>query len=231
MDGLTMHRWHFAFTITYHYIFPQLTMGLALLIVLLKTMALRTGDEHYNRQRALLGEDLRDQFRHGGRDRNPDGVSVRHQLGAILRGCRRGHWTNAGHGGRFLLLSGIARSWGSFSYGEKRLGPRGHWFAAFMVFLGSWLSGYFIIATDAWMQHPVGYTLGPTGEILLSSFWALLFNPWVGWQYLHNMIGAVVTGCFVMAAVGAFYLLSGKHEDYGRLLCASASWWVWLPRF
>ena len=49
MDGLTMHRWHFAFTITYHYIFPQLTMGLALLIVLLKTLALRTGDEHYNR--------------------------------------------------------------------------------------------------------------------------------------------------------------------------------------
>jgi len=105
---------------------------------------------------------------------------------------------------------------GLFLHGEKRLGPRGHWFAAFMVLLGSWLSGYFIIATDAWMQHPVGYTLGPKGEILLNSFWALLFNPWVGWQYLHNMIGAVITGCFVMAAVGAFYLLSGKHEDYGR---------------
>jgi cytochrome d ubiquinol oxidase subunit I len=105
---------------------------------------------------------------------------------------------------------------GLLLHGEKRLGPKGHWFAAFMVFLGSWLSGYFIIATDAWMQHPVGYTLGAKGEILLSSFWALLFNPWVGWQYLHNMIGAVITGCFVMTAVGAFYLLSGKHEDYGR---------------
>ena len=49
MDALTMHRWHFAFTVTYHYIFPQLTMGLALLIVLLKTEVLRTGSEHYNR--------------------------------------------------------------------------------------------------------------------------------------------------------------------------------------
>ena len=48
-DALTVHRLHFAFTITYHYIFPQLTMGLALLIVILKTMALRTGDGHYNR--------------------------------------------------------------------------------------------------------------------------------------------------------------------------------------
>ena len=61
------------------------------------------------------------------------------------------------------------------------------------------------MATDAWMQHPVGYTLGPHGEILLASFWGLLLNPWVFWQYLHNMIGAVVTGSFVMAAVGAFY--------------------------
>jgi hypothetical protein len=48
MDALTLHRIHFAFTITYHYLFPQLTMGLALLIVVLKTMALRTNDERYN---------------------------------------------------------------------------------------------------------------------------------------------------------------------------------------
>src|SRR4030095_2000319 len=65
---------------------------------------------------------------------------------------------------------------GLFLFGEKRLGPRGHWFAAFMVFLGSWLSGYFIICTNAWMQHPVGYTLGPKGEILLNRFLAILFN-------------------------------------------------------
>ena len=57
------------------------------------------------------------------------------------------------------------------------------------------------------MQHPVGYALGPHGEILLSSFWGLLLNPWMFWQYLHNMIGAVVTASFVMASVGAFYLL------------------------
>jgi cytochrome d ubiquinol oxidase subunit I len=103
-----------------------------------------------------------------------------------------------------------------FLWGEKRLGPRGHWFAAFMVFLGSWMSGYLIIATDAWMQHPVGYTLGPNGEILLLSFWALLLNPWALWQYAHNMNGAVITACFVMASVGAFYLLTKKHEAYGR---------------
>ena len=103
---------------------------------------------------------------------------------------------------------------GLFLFGEKRLGPRAHWFAGFLVFLGSWLSGFFIVATDAWMQHPVGYALGPHGEILLTSFWALLLNPWLLWQYLHNMIGAVVTGSFVMAAVGAFYLLVKRQEPY-----------------
>src|SRR5690606_34674833 len=91
-----------------------------------------------------------------------------------------------------------------------------HWAAAFMVFLGSWLSGYFIIVTDAWMQHPVGYNLLPNGEIVLASIWGLLLNPWAGWQYAHNMIASVVTASFVMTGIGAYYLLSGKHTRHGQ---------------
>jgi len=105
---------------------------------------------------------------------------------------------------------------GAFIYGEKRLSPKAHWVAAFLVFLGSWLSGFFIIATDAWMQNPTGYLVTAKGEILLTSFWGLLTNPWLFWQYLHNMIGAVVTASFVMASVGAFYLLARRHEAFGR---------------
>jgi cytochrome d ubiquinol oxidase subunit I len=85
-----------------------------------------------------------------------------------------------------------------------------------MVFLGSWLSGYFIIATDAWMQHPVGHVRGAQG-VELQSFWALLLNPWALWQYAHNMSGAVITGAFVMSAVGAYYLLSRQHVEHGRI--------------
>ena len=66
------------------------------------------------------------------------------------------------------------------------------------------------------MQHPAGYRLGPGGEIELSSFWGLLLNKWALWQYAHNMLGAVQTGCFVMAGVGSFYLLTKRDEDYGR---------------
>ena len=99
---------------------------------------------------------------------------------------------------------------GLLLYGEKRLGRLGHWVAALLVFLGSWLSGYLIVATDAWMQHPVGYPVAPEGQLYLASFWGLLLNRWALWQYAHTMIGAMQTGCFVMASIGAFYLLGGR---------------------
>jgi cytochrome d ubiquinol oxidase subunit I len=101
-------------------------------------------------------------------------------------------------------------------YGEKRLTPRLHWFSSLALFVGTWLSGYFIIVTDAWMQHPVGYRIAPNGMIELTSIRDLLLNPWALWQYMHNMIAAVVTASFVVAALGAFYLLSGRHRDYAR---------------
>ena len=85
-----------------------------------------------------------------------------------------------------------------------------------MVLIGSWLSGYLIVATDAWMQHPVGIRDGPERRNLLSSFWGLLLNQWALWQYAHTMLGAVQTGCFVMAAIGAFYLLDEARRRYGR---------------
>jgi cytochrome d ubiquinol oxidase subunit I len=106
---------------------------------------------------------------------------------------------------------------GLFLYGEKRLSPRAHWLSAVAVFVGSWLSGYFIIATDAFMQHPVGYFIAPDGSAQLASFWDLLLNPWAGWQYAHNMSGAAITGAFVMAAVGAFYLLGERFTEHGRI--------------
>ena len=105
---------------------------------------------------------------------------------------------------------------GLFLFGEKRLGRMGHWLSAFLVWLGSWLSGYFIVATNAWMQYPTGHRVDSHGQIELASFWSLLVNKWVLWQYAHTMLGAVQTGCFVMAAVGAFYLLTKRHEFYGR---------------
>src|SRR5437660_924971 len=214
-SALAIHRLHFAFTITFHYLFPQLTMGLGLLIVVLKSLALWKRDESYGQAARFWARIFAINFAMGV----VTGIPMEFQFGTNWA-----KFSQAAGGiiGQTLAMEGVFSFFlestflGLFLFGEKRLGQTGHWFAASMVFLGSWLSGFLIVATDAWMQHPVGYTVAPGGEIVLNSFWALIFNPWVGWQYLHNMIGAVITACFVMAAVGSFYLLTGKHDSYGR---------------
>lgn len=208
-------RLQFAFTITFHYIFPQLTMGLALLLVYLETKALGTGDEHYNRSARFWARIFAINFAVGV----VTGIPMEFQFGTNWA-----HFSRSAGGviGQTLAMEGVFSFFlessflGLFLFGEKKLGRIGHWWAAFLVWLGSWMSGYLIVATDAWMQHPVGYALGPNGEIMLSSFWGLLLNKWALAQYAHTMLGAVQTGCFVMAAVGAFYVLSKRDEVYAR---------------
>ncbi len=190
-------------------------MGLALLILILKTIALRSGDDHYNQAARFWARIFGINFALGV----VTGIPMEFQFGTNWSEFSR---AAGGVIGQALAMEGIFSFFlestflGLLLYGEKRLGPRGHWFASLCVFLGSWLSGFFIIVTDAWMQHPVGYTLGPKGEIILASFWDLMLNPWALRQYPHNMSGALITGCFVMTAVGAFYLLSGAHVAFGR---------------
>ena len=215
-QALAVHRLHFAFTVTFHYLFPQLTMGLALLIVILKTVALRKGDERYNDAARFWAKIFAINFAVGV----VTGIPMEFQFGTNWAGFSKATGAVIGQS---LAMEGVFSFFlessflGLFLFGEKRLGPVGHWLSAVLVFVGSWLSGFFIIATDAWMQHPVGHEVLPGGAIALKSFWEFLLNPWGLWQYAHNMNGAVQTGCFVMAGVGAFYLLTRQHEEQARL--------------
>ena len=106
---------------------------------------------------------------------------------------------------------------GALIWGEKRLGPRNHFLAALAVALGSWFSAYFIIVTNAFMQHPVGYRLEADGLLGIDSLGAYLLNPWAWVQFAHNQSAALVTGSFVVASVGAFYALRGLHSTQARL--------------
>jgi len=215
-SALVIHRLHFAFTITYHYLFPQLTMGLAPLIVIFKSLALWKGDERYNKAARFWAKIFAINFLFGV----ITGIPMEFQFGT--------NWARFSHYSGGVIATALAMEGvfafflessflGLFLFGEKRFGQRVHWLAAFMVFAGSWISGFFIIVTDAWMQHPVGYEIAADGTAQLNSFCSLLFNEWALWQYLHNMGGAVITGSFAMAATGAYYVLSQKQEEYGRL--------------
>jgi cytochrome d ubiquinol oxidase subunit I len=215
-DALLIDRLQFAFTVMYHYLFPQLTMGLGLLIVILKGIALRKNDERYNQSARFWAKIFAINFAVGV----ITGIPMEFQFGT--------NWAKfstfaGGVIGQTLAMEGVFAFFlessflGLFLFGEKKLGRVGHFFAAFMVFLGSWLSGYFIIATNAWMQHPVAFAAATDGSLHISDYWGLLLNPWIAWQYTHNMIGAVITAAFVMASVGAFYLLAGRDMEFGRI--------------
>jgi cytochrome d ubiquinol oxidase subunit I len=216
MDALTLHRIQFSFTITFHYLFPQLTMGLALLIVVLKTMALRTKDERYSDAARFWAKIFAVNFLLGV----VTGIPMEFQFGTNWSEFSR---RTGGVIGQPLAMEGVFSFFlessflGLFLFGEKRLSRVAHCGAAFMVFLGSWISGFFIIVADAWMQHPVAYQMLPNGTFQVSSFWGLVTNPWAWRQYAHNMCGAVVTGAFVMSSVGALYILQKRDNDFGRI--------------
>ncbi|MFQ5751030.1 MAG: cytochrome ubiquinol oxidase subunit I [bacterium] len=216
VDALIIGRFQFAFTIMFHYLFPQLTMGLGLLIVLLKGMAIWKKEERYNASARFWAKIFAINFAVGV----VTGIPMEFQFGT--------NWAQfstfaGGVVGQTLAMEGVFAFFlessflGLFLFGEKKLGQLGHFFAACMVFLGSWISGYLIIATNAWMQHPVAYELAADGTVQLKSFWGLLLNPSAGWQYAHNMLGSVVTAAFVVTAVGAYYLLAKRHVEYGKI--------------
>ena len=215
-DPLFWHRLQFGFTITYHYLFPQLTMGLALLIVVLKLIALRTGRAAFNDTARFWIRIFGLNFALGV----VTGIPMEFQFGT--------NWAAFSHYaggvvGQTLAMEGIFAFFLESTFlallvwGERKLGPRGHLAAAVALFVGSWLSGYFIIATNAFMQNPVGYAVAADGTLQIARLSEFVFNPWAVVQYLHNQTASVVTAAFVMAAVGAFWTLRRQHAEVARI--------------
>ena len=221
MDPLFWHRLQFAFTITYHYLFPQLTMGLAVLIFVMKLLALRPGgagtawDDAARFWIRIFGLN----FVMGV----VTGIPMEFQFGTNWAGFSRQTGNVVGN---TLAMEGVFAFFlessflGVLVFGERRFGRVVHAWAAFALFVGTWASGYFIILTNAFMQNPVGHVMGPDGVFQLVDFWAFLFNPWGIAAYVHTMLGSVVTGSFVVAAVGAYYRLRGEHTEAARRFLA-----------
>ena len=214
-DPSFWHRLQFGFTIVYHYLFPQLTMGLGLFIVLWKWRALRRGDEACARAARFWAKIFGVNFALGV----ATGVPMEFQFGTNWARFSR---YAAGVIGQTLAMEGMFAFFlesafvAALVFAEARLSRRQHFLAALAVWLGSWLSGYFIVATNAFMQHPVGHAL-LEGVLVLDQPFHFLFNPWALIEYAHTMAASVVTSSFVVCAVGAFYLLRGQHVQQASL--------------
>jgi cytochrome bd ubiquinol oxidase subunit I len=214
-------RIQFAFTVMFHYLFPVLTMGLGFFIALLSTLYLATGDRRYSASAQFWARIFAINFAVGV----VTGIPLEFEFGTNWS-----RFSSFGGGvfGQTLPLEGVYAFFlesgflGLFLFGEGRVSRLVHWLSGIGVAAGSLLSGYFIVAADAWMQHPVGYALSADGTVHLTSFWAVLLNPYAGWQYAHVICGALLTAAYVTGGVGAFYLLSGRHSEFGRLAVKTA---------
>jgi cytochrome d ubiquinol oxidase subunit I len=214
-DAIIAARWQFAFTILFHYLFPVLTMGLGVLIAVMKTIELRTGNHEYGTAARFWARIFAITFATGV----VTGIPMEFQFGTNWARFSRYAGPVVG---QTLFMEGVFAFFaessflGVFLFGERRVSAGVHWLSSVMVALGAVASGFFIVATNAWMQHPVGYRIaGERAELI--SLWALVTNPYVRWQYPHVISGSLITASMVVAGVGAFYVLSRRNESAGRL--------------
>jgi cytochrome d ubiquinol oxidase subunit I len=220
MEGSVIaDRIHFASLIMFHYLFPPVSIGLGLLIVILKIIQLKRNEGYdgvYARAARFWGRLLLLNFGAGV----ATGIPMEFQFGTNWA-----RFSNSAGGviGIGLMLEGTVAFFmesiflGIFLFGEKRVSQKAHAFSAFMVSLGTIISAYFITDTDAWMQHPVGYALTKSGVFKLTSLWAVLLNKYELWEYLHTLNGAFVQGAVLVTALGAYYTLVNRHKEFAKI--------------
>jgi cytochrome d ubiquinol oxidase subunit I len=212
MDTALVDRLQFAFTVMFHYLFPIGTMGLAPFVAWFTWKASRDGDKPTIDAARFWTKIFAFNFAAGV----VTGIPMEFQFGTNWAAFSR-HTGNVI--GQPLAMEGLFAFFlesiflGVMLYNRGGRPTRFQAFSSVMVCLGSWLSGYFIVVTDAWMQHPVGYVLRPDGGIDLANLGAVLLSPFALWQYTHVLVGALLAGSFIMAGVGAYYLLANREEE------------------
>ncbi|HZY99552.1 MAG TPA: cytochrome ubiquinol oxidase subunit I [Candidatus Baltobacteraceae bacterium] len=215
MDSVLADRLQFAFTIMFHYLFPIGTMGLAPFVAWY-TWKASSGDADASRASRFWTKIFTINFAAGV----VTGIPMEFQFGT--------NWATFAQRsgsivGQPLAMEGMFAFFlesvflGVLLYRARAATPsRFVAWSAIAVCAGSWLSGFFIVVTDAWMQHPVGYHAGANGLLELDNIWAVLLSPFAGWQYAHVLTGALVAGGFIVAGIGSYYLLSGRETALGR---------------
>ncbi len=218
MDVLELARWQFAFTTLFHFIFVPLTIGLSAFVATMQTKWVRTGDEQYLRMTQFWGKLLLVNFAIG----IATGLVQEFQFGMAWSAYSRyvGDVFGAPLAmeglGAFFLESTFLGIW---IFGWNRLPKKLHLASIWLVFIGTNLSAYFILAANAWMQSPVGYEIDPaTGNAVLTSIWALLSNPIAIFAYLHTIPAALTTAAALIVGISVWHLgrKPGHETDFFR---------------
>jgi cytochrome d ubiquinol oxidase subunit I len=233
MDVELLARIQFAFTIAFHYIFPPLSIGLGVALVMLEGMYLKTGDAAFHRAARFWTKIFGLTFAIGV----ASGIVMEFEFGTNWATYSRfvgdifGSALAAEGIFAFFLESGFLAI---LLFGWDKVGKRMHFFATCMVALGAHFSAVWIIVANSWQQTPAGSHLEVNGEIMpagamlqpgqleharmvIDDFWAVVFNPSTVDRLTHTVIGAWQAGAFLLISVAAFYLLRRRHADFARL--------------
>jgi cytochrome d ubiquinol oxidase subunit I len=218
MDVEILSRIQFAFTISFHYIYPPLSIGLGLLMVLMEGMYLRTGEKMYEHLARFWTRIFALTFAIGV----ATGIVMEFEFGTNWATYSRyvgdifGSALAAEGIFAFALESGFL---GVLIFGWNRVSSRVHFFATVMVWLGSMFSAVWIVVANSWQQTPTGYHIvgeGLNARAEITDFWAMVFNPSSVDRLLHVWIGAFLAGAFLVLSVHAWYLLKNRHVEISK---------------
>jgi cytochrome d ubiquinol oxidase subunit I len=222
-DPLTLARLQFAFTVSFHIVFPAISIGLASYLAVLEGLWLVTGRAVYLDLFNYWKKIFAIAFGMGV----VSGIVMSYQFGTNwsvfsdkagpVIGPLMGYEVLSA----FFLEAGFL---GIMLFGLKRVGPRLHFMATLMVALGTFMSAFWILSVNSWMQTPAGYGVNDVGQFVPLDWWAVIFNPSFPYRLVHMLLAAYLTTAFIVGGTGALHLLRDATQPASRIMFSMAMW-------
>ncbi|MBK1668973.1 cytochrome ubiquinol oxidase subunit I [Rhodovibrio sodomensis] len=223
LTALDLARIQFAFTVSFHIIFPAFTIGLASYLLVLESLWFWTRDDAYATLFAYWKKIFAVAFGMGV----VSGIVMSYQFGtnwssfADKAGPIVGPLMGYEVLSAFFLEAGFL---GIMLFGFNRVGPKLHLFATAMVAVGTLSSAFWILSVNSWMQTPAGFAINDAGQFVPENWWAIIFNPSFPYRLVHMVLAAYLTTAFVVGGVGAWHLLKNSRDRGARIMFSMAMW-------
>jgi cytochrome d ubiquinol oxidase subunit I len=217
MDALLLARIQFAFTIGFHFLFPAMTLGTSLVILISETLHLVKKDDVYRKITDFFARLLGLIFVVGA----ATGIVMEFSFGTNWSQYSR---TVGDIFGPILAAEGVIAFFlesvfvGVLIFGRKKVSPEVYWVAALLVFVGGHLSAFWIIVANSWMQTPAGYEVSAAGKVFLASFYDAVFNPSTVPRFLHTVLASWITCAIMVSGIAGYFVRKGLHGQTARTM-------------
>jgi cytochrome d ubiquinol oxidase subunit I len=223
-DALLLARIQFGFTISFHFIFPAFSIGLASYLAVLEALWLKTGKTLYLDLYKYWLKIFAVAFAMGV----VSGIVMAYQFGTNWAVFSDRAGPVIGPLMAYEVLTAFfleAGFLGVMLFGMQKVGKRLHFFATLMVAVGTCISAFWILSVNSWMQTPAGYAVNAHGQLVPAAGWVpIIFNPSFPYRLVHTVIAAYLTTALVVGAVGAWHLLEDSAHAHARKMFSMAMW-------